>query len=76
MHVDEYRDLARNAAGRALKVQIGSGAAVPEAPVVRSPEAVKKERLRQEAAREPAVQEALDLFDGKLLDVRETKPSS
>jgi hypothetical protein len=37
---------------------------------------VKKERLRQEAAREPAVQEALDLFDGKVLDVREAKPPS
>ena len=76
MHVDEYRDLVKSAAGRTLKVQIGSGTVVEEAPVAPSPEAVKKERLRQEAAREPAVQEALDLFDGKLLDVRETKPSS
>jgi DNA polymerase III subunit gamma/tau len=76
MHVDEYRDLVKSAASRTLKVQIGSGAVVEEAPVALSPEAVKKERLRQEAAREPAVQEALDLFDGKLLDVRETKPSS
>jgi hypothetical protein len=41
-----------------------------------SPADLKKERLRQEAEREPAVQEALDLFDGKLLDVREAKPSS
>jgi DNA polymerase-3 subunit gamma/tau len=77
MHVNEYRDLVKSAAGRTLKVQIGSGAAVEEAPAAPpTPEAVKKERLRQEAAREPAVQEALDLFDGKLLDVRETKPSS
>ena len=75
MHLDEYRDLAKAAAGRSLKVQIGSGAAAPEAPAAPSQEEVKKERLRQEAAREPAVQEALDLFDGKLLDVRETKPS-
>jgi hypothetical protein len=76
MHLDEYRDLAKAAAGRSLKVQIGSGAPAPEAPAAPSQEEVKKERLRQEAAREPAVQEALDLFDGKLLDVRETKPSS
>jgi DNA polymerase III subunit gamma/tau len=76
MHVDEYRDLVKSATGRSLKVQIGSGVVVQEAPAEPSPEAVKKERLRQEAAREPAVQEALDLFDGKLLDVRETKPSS
>ncbi len=76
MHVDEYRDLAKTAAGRTLKVQIGSGAVVEEAKAAPSQEEVKKERLRQEAAREPAVQEALDLFDGKLLDVRETKPSS
>jgi DNA polymerase III gamma/tau subunit len=76
MHLDEYRDLVKSAAGRTLKVQFGSGAVVQEAPAAPSPEAVKRERLRQEAAREPAVQEALDLFDGKLLDVRETKPSS
>jgi hypothetical protein len=76
MHQDEYRDLAKSAAGRTLKVQIGSGTVVPEAPPKPSVEDVRKERLRQEAAKEPAVQEALDLFDGKLLDVRETKPSS
>jgi DNA polymerase III subunit gamma/tau len=76
MHQDEYRDLAKSAAGRTLKVQIGSAAVVEEATVAPSQEEVKRERLRQEAAREPSVQEALDLFDGKLLDVRETKPSS
>jgi hypothetical protein len=76
MHQDEYRDLAKSAAGRTLKVQIGPGTLVPEAPPEPSVEDVRKERLRQEAAKEPAVQEALDLFDGKLIDVRETKPSS
>jgi hypothetical protein len=76
MHLEEYRDLAKAAAGRALKVEIGSGAAVEEAKAAPSPAEVKKERLRQEAAREPAVQEALDLFDGKVLDVREAKPPS
>jgi hypothetical protein len=39
-----------------------------------SPEELKRQRLRQEAEREPAVQEALDLFEGKVLDVREAKP--
>jgi DNA polymerase-3 subunit gamma/tau len=76
MHLDEYRDLAKIATGRSLKVQVASAVGVREAAAAPTPEAVKKERLRQEAAREPAVQEALDLFDGKLLDVRETKPSS
>jgi len=76
MHLDEYRDLAKAAAGRSLKVEIGAGAAVAEAAPQPSPAEVKKERLRQEAEREPAVQEALDLFDGKVLDVRESKPSS
>ena len=76
MHQDEYRDLAKSAAGRTLKVQIGPGTVVPEAPPEPSVEDVRKARLRQEAAKEPAVQEALDLFDGKLIDVRETKPSS
>jgi DNA polymerase-3 subunit gamma/tau len=76
MHLDEYHELAKGAAGRALKVQIGLSAVVQEAPAAPSPDDLKRARLRQEAAREPAVQEALDLFDGKLLDVRETKPSS
>jgi DNA polymerase-3 subunit gamma/tau len=75
MHADEYRDLARQAAKRPLKVQIGQGALpVPEPAAPPSPEEVKRQRLRQEAEREPAVQEALDLFEGKVVDVREAKP--
>jgi len=31
--------------------------------------------LLEEAEKEPAVQEALDLFDGRVVDVREAKPS-
>jgi len=38
------------------------------------PAEVARQRLRQEAEREPAVQEALDLFDGRVVDVREAKP--
>src|SRR5262249_51294126 len=73
-HADEYRELARSAARRPLKGQIGWSAALEEPPPPPSPEEVKRHRLRQEAEREPAVQEALDLFEGKVLDVRESKP--
>ncbi|HXB53356.1 MAG TPA: DNA polymerase III subunit gamma/tau [Vicinamibacteria bacterium] len=72
-HVDEYRELAAKAAGRALKVRVGAGAAIP-APPASSPAELARQRLRQEAEREPAVQEALDLFDGRVVDVREAKP--
>ncbi|HEY7513873.1 MAG TPA: hypothetical protein VIC87_05320, partial [Vicinamibacteria bacterium] len=76
MHADEYRDLARQAAQRPLKVQIGQSALPPPEPAqAPSPEEVRRQRLRQEAEREPAVQEALDLFEGKVVDVREAKPA-
>ncbi len=78
-HADEYRELARKASGRPLKVKIVSAAATPaSAPApgaeteTSSPER-KRQRLLEEAAREPAVQEALDLFGGRVVDVRETK---
>jgi hypothetical protein len=74
MHQDEYRDLAGKAAGRSVKLRLGQGApsaAVEAAPP--SPAEVKRERLMKEAQKEPAVQEALDLFDGRLVDVREAK---
>jgi len=71
LHLDEYRALATKAAGRSLKVQVGAGAA--PAAAAPSAEAVTRERLMKEASREPAVQEALDLFGGKVVDVRETK---
>jgi hypothetical protein len=70
MHVDEYQDLARKAAGRPLQVRVVPGEA-PE-PAAPSPEEVKKERLLREAQREPAVQEALDLFGAKVVGVRES----
>jgi DNA polymerase III subunit gamma/tau len=76
MHADEYRDLARQASTRPLKVQIGAGALPPPEPAAApSPDELKRQRLRQEAEREPAVQEALDLFEGKVVDVREAKPA-
>ena len=73
MHVDEYRELARTASGRPLKVRIGAGAA-HEAPPP-SPAEANRRRLTDEAVRAPAVQEALDLFNGKVVEVRATKPA-
>jgi hypothetical protein len=77
MHEAEYRDLASRAAGRNLKLRLGAGAPAPEGPVEPPPSSVdvRRERLLKEAQKEPAVQEALDLFDGRLVDVREAKNS-
>jgi hypothetical protein len=74
-HCDEYRELASKAAGRALKVEVTAGQSLrgeDEAPP--SQAEIKRERLMKEAAREPAVQEALDLFGGRVVDVRDAKP--
>ncbi|HEY5907078.1 MAG TPA: DNA polymerase III subunit gamma/tau [Vicinamibacteria bacterium] len=75
MHQDEYRDLASKAAGRALKLRLGQGAPQAASAAEAPPSAaeVSRERLMKEAQKEPAVQEALDLFDGRLVDVREAK---
>jgi len=72
-HADDYRDLARKAAGRPLKVQVGVATAA-EVQAAPAPAEAKKRRLMEEASREPAVQEALDLFGGKVVEVRENKP--
>ncbi len=74
-HTDDYRAFARTAAGRALtlRIEAGSAGAVVQADEP-SPETVKRKKLREEAEKEPAVQEALDLFDGRVVDVRETLP--
>jgi DNA polymerase-3 subunit gamma/tau len=80
MHVDDYREVLVKAAGRSLKVRLveGGGAPAPEPALASAPapstDEVKRDRLLKEAQREPAVQEALDLFDGRLVDVREAKP--
>ena len=74
-HAVDYRSLARKAAGQTLGLRIEAGAApAPVASEQSSPEAVKRRKLREEAEQEPAVQEALDLFDGRVVDVRETLP--
>jgi DNA polymerase-3 subunit gamma/tau len=75
MHADEYRDLARKAAGKSLAVRISGGATPAAEPPARGPEPERRQQLREEAEKEKAVQEALDLFDGRVVDVREAKPS-
>ena len=75
MHEDEYRDLAKKAARRTLAVRIASAAGSVAPPAARAPEEDRRQHLREEAEKEKAVQEALDLFDGRVVDVREAKPS-
>jgi len=75
-HADEYQGLAKRAAGKNLHLEISAGAAPPEdAAPPPSAEDARRQQLREEAEKEPAVQEALDLFDGRVVDVREAKPS-
>jgi len=75
-HVDEYRELAAEVRGRAQEVRIVAAGAAPErAPATPSPEQLEQESLEREAAAEPAVQEVLDLFGGKVVDVRRNEPS-
>jgi DNA polymerase-3 subunit gamma/tau len=73
-HSEDYRALARKAAGRPLALRIEAGASAEPAAEAPSAEAEKRRKLREEAEREPAVQEALDLFDGRVVDVREAQP--
>jgi DNA polymerase-3 subunit gamma/tau len=72
LNQDEYKQLAQKAAGRATKVRIDSARAAGEPSVADT--AQKRQRALDEASREPAVQEALDLFNGKVVDVRGGKP--
>jgi hypothetical protein len=71
-HQDDYRELARKAAGRPLKLKV-TAVAPREQPKAVSAAEDKQRRLVEEASREPAVQEALDLFGGKVLGVREVE---
>jgi DNA polymerase-3 subunit gamma/tau len=77
MHADEYRDLAKKAAGRNIHVRLSAGGVPPtEGPAGSAPpKEDRRQKLREEAEKEPAVQEALDLFDGRVVDVREAKAS-
>ena len=74
LNQDEYRQLAQKASGRPTKVRIettrATGAtAAPDA----ADTAKQRQRVLDEASREPAVQEALDLFNGKVVDVRKER---
>jgi DNA polymerase-3 subunit gamma/tau len=73
-HGEEYDALATQAAGRRTKVRIAAGAPVAAATSA-APSAAEeaRQKMRKEAEQEPAVQEALDLFSGKVVDVREAK---
>ena len=73
-HSEDYQALARKAAGHALALRIEAGSAAAPESEAPTPETVKRQKLREEAEKEPAVQEALDLFDGRVVDVRETSP--
>jgi len=69
-HADEYRALAVKAAGHPLKLRVttagpGSGDAAEDA------EAERRRKLVERASQEPAVQEALEIFKGRIVDVRE-----
>ncbi len=76
MHQDEYRELAKKAAGRSLHLKVVvADAPPPEAPGGPSPEEDRRQTFREEAEKETAVQEALDIFDGRVVDVREAKAS-
>jgi hypothetical protein len=58
----------------ALRVEAGRPPASPADEPKVDPQDDKRRKLREEAEREPAVQEALDLFDGRVVDVREAMP--
>jgi DNA polymerase-3 subunit gamma/tau len=75
-HAEDYRSLARQLRGRAvaLRVEAGRPPASPADEPKVDPQDDKRRKLREEAEREPAVQEALDLFDGRVVDVREAMP--
>jgi len=73
LHADDYAALARQALGRAVKVEVGAGAAAPTV-AAPAPEQQKRESLMSDASRDPVVQEALDLFNGKVVGVREVEP--
>ncbi|HET8647163.1 MAG TPA: hypothetical protein VFO85_16830, partial [Vicinamibacteria bacterium] len=68
LHESEYRDLAKEAAGRAVKLRVQAGQVAPEDPTEPS-----RRTLLDEAMKEPAVREAVDLFGGKVVQVRPGK---
>jgi DNA polymerase-3 subunit gamma/tau len=76
MHEEDFKDLAKKAAGgRAFRIRVEAGevsAPVAEEPPAPAPGAVPKKQLAEQAAQQPIVKEALDLFGGTVVDVRES----
>jgi hypothetical protein len=68
LHADEYQQLAREAGGRPMKVRVAAAAT----PVEDTAEAGRR-ALVEEAMKEPAVRDAVDLFGGKVVQVRPGK---
>jgi DNA polymerase-3 subunit gamma/tau len=75
MHEEEYRELAAKAVGRKVKVRVAARAGATTETAGPTHEDLRRDKLLKDAAREPAVQDALDLFNGKVVDVREPKPA-
>jgi len=71
-HAQEYQELARAATGKPLKVRIeATEAAPPAAP--EDPAERRRQQLMADVSRDPAVQEALDLFGARVVDVRDSE---
>jgi len=73
MHADEYRDLAKQALGRAVTVKLDAAQEEEPPAAPSSPEDVRRQELMERARQEPAVQQALEMFDGRIADVREDR---
>jgi hypothetical protein len=73
-HLDEYLELVRKVSGRHRRVHIVSAGGAGAPPDAKPGEGERK-KAREEAVGEPAVQEALDLFGGRVVDVRDAKSS-
>jgi DNA polymerase III subunit gamma/tau len=73
-HIDEYQDLAKKTFSRGVKVRIVAAAAAPAPPAeAPTPQSAARERLMTAAGKDPVVQDALDLFGGKVVAVRESE---
>ena len=76
LNEDEYRQMAQKVAGRTTRVRIEAAKTAADVPAAAAAAAAaaataqKRQQALDEASREPAVQEALDLFNGKVIDVR------
>jgi DNA polymerase III subunit gamma/tau len=70
MHADEYRELAQRALGRKVQVRVVAGEHGKETEEA-SAEETRRAARAAAAQQEPAVRDALDIFGGRIVDVRE-----